>query len=118
MPDETLVRLNAPLSLLITVRSVCVASLRTRSFALGIAAPDGSVTVPERDDVSDWAPAKLQKHRAHATTRQDRILETNFARFKTASRSSFCSEQIRGRRSCTSQIVQFGFTSSPTCSQI
>jgi len=55
LPAGRLVRLKLPLSLLMVVRSVWVASLRTRTLALGNAAPEGSVTVPERDEVSDWA---------------------------------------------------------------
>src|SRR5215472_15305640 len=58
MPEGRLVTEKLPLSEDVVLRSTPVASLRTTSFALGTADPDGSFIVPVMVDRSDWAMVK------------------------------------------------------------
>jgi len=103
--------------LLVEVRSVWVETFRTRILALGKAAPDGSVTVPESDDVSDWALVKTEKQSAHAMTRHDARREIGFALLKTASSKFFLFQTDPGEEDlCIFIYFQFGFTSRLACS--
>jgi hypothetical protein len=98
------------------VRSVWVASLRTRILALGSAAPDVSVTVPESDEVSDWALAEMQNPKAHAAIRNDARRKNGFIRCKTKPPViKLWSKQTQGKGKRNSQSVKFGLQHVAAC---
>src|SRR5947209_14498041 len=60
---------------------ICVATLRAVTFAFGTTAPDESVTVPDREEASDWARTELAVIRertmtAHAAQVQSHLFLT------------------------------------------
>ena len=60
--------MKLPSSLLTASLLVCVASFRTMIFAFGTTAPDESVMVPDKDELSDWPRAELAAVIRHTTT--------------------------------------------------
>src|ERR1051325_9860596 len=80
MPEARLVTEKVPASEDEVVRSTPVASLRTASFALGTADPDGSLIVPVIVDRSDWAKAEanVSRHTAAMISTQTERIDSPF----------------------------------------
>src|ERR1051325_6034933 len=80
IPEGRFVTEKVPLSDVAVVRSTPVASLRTASFALGTADPEGSLIVPVIVGRSDWAKAEanVSRHTAAMISTQTERIDSPF----------------------------------------
>src|ERR1051326_3824615 len=91
IPEGRFVTEKVPLSDVAVVRSTPVASLRTASFALGTADPEGSLIVPGIVDRSDWPKTTRVSSRHAASFTQTERINVPFQISKSQSYVVLCS---------------------------